>query len=335
MTYAEMADFLVNCLQVDHAVNLDGGGSTTMVIDGSVVNCPSDGADPPCTGTERGVPNTLLLIRRDATTAAPLSDSFPADGRELDWDDKFSANAVVPFAPTVPDGDGFVLELRNVEGEYETASVGEYGDADCSVKAAVYCEYRPDVAADGYERVGVFARDNGNANFDAGGLGGGNCYALTYDTDTGRIRAGVVVDGVFTDFRDADPLYEPSTAWREFRIECTGTQVRYVVDGVMIADVVDASHASGRFGIGHHEYFGNDDNVHGTRAENFRAFCIDFDSDDDGDVDRDDFIVFSFCFQGPDLTFVPGHFCAAEDGDGDLDVDLADFYLFQRYFTGP
>ena len=93
------ADFLVDCLQVDAAVNLDGGGSTTMVINGNVVNCPSDGADPPCTGSERAVPNTLLLVERDATTAAPQADPFAGGGRTLAWDDKFSFNPVVSFAP--------------------------------------------------------------------------------------------------------------------------------------------------------------------------------------------------------------------------------------------
>jgi hypothetical protein len=182
--------------------------------------------------------------------------------------------------------------------------------------------------------VGIFARDDGNANFDAGDLGGGNCYALTYDGDTGRIRAGVTVAGDFTDFLEATPLFEPSTAWRAFRIECAAGRIRYCVDGVTIADVNDATHASGRCGIGHHEYFGNDANVHGAYAENFHAFCVDFDYDDDGDVDVIDFYAFLFCFRGPGEAYLPGHVCADEDGDGDLDVDLADFSVLQRYFTG-
>jgi len=145
----------------------------------------------------------------------------------------------------------------------------------------------------------------------------------------------VAVAGVFTDFLEASPLYAPSTAWRTFRIECRGTRIRYLVDGVIVADVDDTAHASGRLGIGHHEYFANDDNVHGTHAENFHVLCVDFDYDDDGDVDINDFFVFVFCFQGPGTTYSPGHICTGEDGDGDLDVDLADFSVFQTYFTGP
>lgn len=57
MTLAEVADFLRG-LGVAHALNLDGGGSTTLVIDGRIVNVPSDPAG------ERPVGNALLLERR-------------------------------------------------------------------------------------------------------------------------------------------------------------------------------------------------------------------------------------------------------------------------------
>jgi hypothetical protein len=269
MTYEEMADFLVDTLNVEHAVNLDGGGSTAMVIQGAVANCPSDGADPPCTGNERSVPNALLLVRRDPTSTLPLADDFAPSGRSLAWDEKFSFNPVVPFSPTAPGGDGHVCQVRNPEGNHETMSIGTPGDADFAVSAMVWCDHRPEVAADGFERVGIFARDDGNANFDSPELGGGNCYALTFDTDTGRIRAGVVIGGEFTDFRESDPVLEPEDAWRLFRIECTGDRVRYLVDGQVLADIVDSSRARGRAGIAHHEHFGTDSNALGAHVDRF------------------------------------------------------------------
>ncbi len=55
MTFTEMANFLVG-LGIKDAFNLDGGGSTTMVVRGSVVNSPSD------PGGERSVANTLQVI---------------------------------------------------------------------------------------------------------------------------------------------------------------------------------------------------------------------------------------------------------------------------------
>lgn len=336
VSVAEMQDFLINALHVDNAINLDGGGSTTMVIDGTVVNCPSDGATTPCTGTERAVPNALLLVRDVRHSTLPMRDPFDATGRALAWDDKFTPNPILAIPLPPPGSFDHVLDLKNEAGGYETASIGLRRDASYRVEADVFCEYRPDVAADGFERVGIFARDDGNANFDSPGLGGGNCYALTYDTDDGRIRAAVVVDGVVSDFLAATPLYAPSTAWRQFRIDCRGDQIDYFVGGTCIASVNDTTRAAGRCGLGHHEYFGNDANIHGGRFDDFAMLGM-FTGDYNGDglINMTDFNVLAFCFQGPDFTFPPGHFCFWADADFDSDVDLADFAEFARLFTGP
>jgi exopolysaccharide biosynthesis protein len=55
MTFSEMAEFL-RSLGVANAVNLDGGGSSTFVLFGRVMNCPSD-----ATG-ERPVANTIHIL---------------------------------------------------------------------------------------------------------------------------------------------------------------------------------------------------------------------------------------------------------------------------------
>jgi hypothetical protein len=55
MTFAEMADFMTAVGATD-AFNFDGGGSTTMVVEGRIVNLPSD------TTGERPVANTLQVI---------------------------------------------------------------------------------------------------------------------------------------------------------------------------------------------------------------------------------------------------------------------------------
>jgi len=57
MTIAELTDLLIDLGAVE-AINMDGGGSTTMVVDGKVVNSPSD-----LTG-ERPVGDALLVFRR-------------------------------------------------------------------------------------------------------------------------------------------------------------------------------------------------------------------------------------------------------------------------------
>ncbi|MCX6138167.1 MAG: phosphodiester glycosidase family protein [Ignavibacteriales bacterium] len=60
-TLFESATFLISHLKMSFALNLDGGGSSTMVVRGSVVNSPSD------PGGERSVSTALMLV----STALP------------------------------------------------------------------------------------------------------------------------------------------------------------------------------------------------------------------------------------------------------------------------
>jgi len=57
MTLMELAEFLVQ-LGVHQALNLDGGGSTTMVINGKVVNRPAED------GEERPITNAIIVRRK-------------------------------------------------------------------------------------------------------------------------------------------------------------------------------------------------------------------------------------------------------------------------------
>jgi hypothetical protein len=57
MTIAELGTLMLE-LGCEDAVNLDGGGSTTMVVGGKVVNHPSDAAG------ERPVSDALLVLNR-------------------------------------------------------------------------------------------------------------------------------------------------------------------------------------------------------------------------------------------------------------------------------
>lgn len=58
MTLYEMADFLLS-IGAYQAINLDGGGSTTMIVNNTVANRPSDST------WERPVSNALLVISKD------------------------------------------------------------------------------------------------------------------------------------------------------------------------------------------------------------------------------------------------------------------------------
>lgn len=63
MMLSELGDFLVE-LGVDHAINLDGGGSSAMVIQDDVVNNPSDG------GLQRSVANALFVTMPNPGTGS-------------------------------------------------------------------------------------------------------------------------------------------------------------------------------------------------------------------------------------------------------------------------
>jgi len=57
MTYPELA-LLMSELGCTHAINLDGGGSSTLWLDGHIMNSPSD-------GRERRVANSLIVVLND------------------------------------------------------------------------------------------------------------------------------------------------------------------------------------------------------------------------------------------------------------------------------
>src|SRR6185436_8105455 len=60
MTLNELGAFMIE-LGCTEAINLDGGGSSTIWFDGKVRNRPSD-------GTERPVANALVLVRKTPPT---------------------------------------------------------------------------------------------------------------------------------------------------------------------------------------------------------------------------------------------------------------------------
>lgn len=333
MTFQEMSDFLTGTLGVTEAINLDGGGSSTMVVDGAVMNTPSDGA-------ERAVADAVMLVKEPAATEFPLADSFGPGGRLPGWDDKFEYAAVTPFEPISPNGDGYVLKVVPGLTEVNTVRHGHFNDTDYSVEADIFCEYRPGDAPDGFERAALFARDSGTGALGLSTHGGGNCYAMLYDSHTGAVRAGKYVAGQFTDFIIPGTVSVTASGWRRFRIDCYGSRIEYRLDGDPIAQVMDDSFARGFFGVGCHEFFDSAANVHGTRADNFLAFIdssffpVRGDFDGDGDVDMDDFGHFQACITGSSVPQLDLN-CANTRLDGDSDVDDADLLLFRACFTGP
>ena len=204
----------------------------------------------------------------------PYADAFPSTGRQAGgWLDRFQTPTIAAFSPTSPGGDGFVLTVKDPSGGIDTTRLGDGLDADYFVQSDIYCEYRPALIADGFERVGIFARDDGNGLFcgqnGAGTIKGSN-FSLTWDSKDGRIQCLNTINGVPTDLLPV-PQFLPTSAWRMMRIEAVGPQITFKVDGTTLLTTSNSSHPTGQLGIGFQEQFTTNSNLHGTRADNFSA----------------------------------------------------------------
>jgi hypothetical protein len=263
MSFQEMAAFCSTTLGATDAINLDGGGSSTMVVEGTLRNNPSD-------GSQRAVPNAVLLVRRARAEALEVqADTFPASGRQLPWDDKFTPNLVESFSPTAPGGDGHVMVVMDPSGGFEVARVGHRFDRDYFVEAWIYCDFRPEHAVAGFERSGIFAYDQGQGAFDSDRYGGGNNYLMTFDSHTGGITAGRTLDGAVTNFL-AEPLTITESGWHQFRIVCAEGSVSYYLDGEQIESREDGTFTHGIAGVGYHGTYAATGLQRGARVENFR-----------------------------------------------------------------
>jgi hypothetical protein len=261
MTFPEMAEFMKETLGCVHAVNLDGGGSTTMVADGEVANRPSD-------GKERPVSNAILILRDPAITPLPFVDRFDKPSRQPGWRDRFTRNDIEAFSPAGPDGDGRVLRVCDPAGGFETIRTGRRTDRNYSVSAWIFCNHRPEAEDGGYDTVALFARDAGDGAFDDPGAGSSNCYSLEWDSYDGRVRAGSYLDGEWISALDQNLLI-PETGWRLFRIDCRGDRISWFMNGRRIATAVDAAHLSGPCGIAYREWFADSGDITGTIVESF------------------------------------------------------------------
>ncbi|MBK8975651.1 MAG: hypothetical protein IPM29_06970 [Planctomycetes bacterium] len=244
-----------------------------VTVDGAATTIAAVLADPvlhPLLSDE-GPFATVRYPVSSAPDTFPFIDPFGAAGFRLtSWRAKFTAPTIVPFAPRSPGGDGHVVVVADVRGGTESIRCGHPTTTDQVAQADIYCDYRPWLRSDGYERVGVFVRDRAAGAFDGTLSQQGACYALTWDSDDGRLRCLRANAGTLTDLLP-QPRYLPSTAWRRFRIEARADELRFCLDGVELLRTNDATHPHGEFGIGYHESFATNANLRGTRADNWFA----------------------------------------------------------------
>ena len=211
----------------------------------------------------------------------PLHDPFPGAPQLAGWRTKFTAPVAVSTAPPPPSGDATALRIMDPAGGTDSLRIGDGAARDVGVQADLLCEYRPQLAVDGFERVGVFVRDQAAGAFDGTLSQQGACYALTWDGHDGRVQLLRCQGGVRTDLLPA-PVFRPGTAWRRLRLQAQGNLLQAFVDGARIGSAVDTAFATGPCGIGYHEYFASNANMRGARVDTFTAdvpgaFALRFD----------------------------------------------------------
>ncbi|HEX5050776.1 MAG TPA: hypothetical protein VFZ65_03290 [Planctomycetota bacterium] len=201
----------------------------------------------------------------------PMRDTFPATGPQLQsWLPKFTTPVSVAASPPPPSGDATVLRVMDPAGGTESLRLVPGLARDLGWQATLLCEHRPQLAADGFERIGIFVRDQAAGAFDGTLSQQGACYALTWDSHDGRVRCLRVQGGTSTDLLPA-PLFVPGTAWRRFCIDAVGSELTFTLDGERLLQTNDTTYASGDFGIGFHEFFTTNTNMRGTRVDSCDA----------------------------------------------------------------
>lgn len=235
-----------------------------------------------------GEPTTVEAVLADATLHPLLSDEGPsqapryassghaslpvhegfgaASTRSPLWRHKFTTPTNVTVTPRGPSGDPTALRVMDPAGGTESLRCDVGLVRDVVFDADLLCEYRPEVAGQGFERVGIFVRDRATGAFDGTRSQLGACYALTFDSGDGRVRCLRVASAALVDLLPTARFYA-STAWRRFRIEAIGSRIAFFVDGEEMVVATDNTHGEGAFGIGYHEFFQQDALMRGTRVD--------------------------------------------------------------------
>jgi hypothetical protein len=221
-----------------------------------------------------------LIVPADlvAASAFPLQDNFDTVGASTFGRAKFIRANVKAFSPASPGGDGNALFITNYGNTgsgwgtriyHESVVVGRPRHRNYYVQSDVYLLYRGN-GSNGYERYGIFLRDDGMGGMDRTFEGSGNAYVMCWDCDDGRLRCGRVLDGAISDLRPTS-YYYPVTGWHTFRIEAQDDQIRYLLDGLELANVTDTNLPSGPCGIGYSDHFNSPPSDRGACFDNFIA----------------------------------------------------------------
>jgi hypothetical protein len=212
----------------------------------------------------------------------PIRESFTVvTNRSMFGRPKFNRSVVKAFSPEAPGGDGKVLVVTDATnagtGTSESTTVGKPGHRNYYVQCDVYFAYQPTyLVGSDFERYGIFLRDDGFAGLDTTYEGAGNSYALMWDCDDGRLRAGKLVDGTWTDFFPA-ARYVTGSGWHRLRIAARDNQIKYFLDGALLVQANDSTFPCGVCGVGYswHTYNSSYPTIRGACFDNFVADTLE------------------------------------------------------------
>ena len=207
----------------------------------------------------------------------PITENFAVAGESPFGRAKFNRSVVKAFAPAAPTGgDGlalFVTDSTNSgDGVMESVMVGQVDHRDYFAQVDCYFNFKGNTGI-GYERYGLFVHDDGFAGLDQTFEGRGNCYAITYDSDDGRLRAARISEATITDLLPS-ARYEPTSGWHTLRIEAQGDQITFRIDGTLMTTVTDTTHPSGPCGVAYSSHFTGYPTGRGANFDNFQADAL-------------------------------------------------------------
>ncbi len=326
MTMTELGNFCVNYIGATDGANLDGGGSSTMVVNGVVKNTPSD-------GSERAVANGMMMV----AVQPKVQSSVFAAGQQVQT--RFSTS--MRLGPgtnygaiqTMPASASLSILSHSIQGIYAKGAFWwkcQYGTISGWVDEAALTFNATRITAISPTLGSMTKLIVGDPVDVAVTFGQPVSVAAGHLTLTSP-RWGPQAPTTFSyDAPSKTAIWrfiglKPET-WTATVSDAVVDLNGFSIDGEIIDPTNPASLPSGNGQPG------------GAAVFQFGLRTIYGDFDLDGDVDLADFARFQACFSGPNVPAAPG--CADVNADGppwgsDNDVDLSDFAAFQVCFSGP
>ncbi len=352
MNMTDLGTFCKDVLGATWGINLDGGGSSTMVVNGVVMNDPSD-------GHERSVANGMMMI---VLQPKVQSTTFGADDRVRTTSSsnvRLGPGANYPVLTSFPSNTQGVVLDHSLRGIYAKGYYwwkcdfgGTVGWVAESLLGLVSAGNLPTITQHPSDQENLCSGDIATFSVSATGAGalgyqwqkhgvnlsdGGHHSGVTTSTltvsnvdanDTGSYRCVVTDDNGSTTSYSAAllPPGSPTTITRH-------PQSLEVPPAPYGADVSFTVAATGEGSIGYQwQKEGNDlsDDGHYSGVTTFTLTIHDVSSNDDGHYRCR---VIAGC--GTEYSSQATLKVITADFDGDNDVDLADFGHLQSCFSGP